>query len=76
MRQGNNYTLLKLEDPRGCDAVNISTWGHPKFSNSDHVRVEGVFKRYIIRTGLYSIIRWKQQRSSFCLNSGVGDCGK
>jgi hypothetical protein len=43
-RQGNNYTLFKLEDPRGCGAVNIFTWGHPKFSNGDHVRVEGVFE--------------------------------
>ena len=31
-------------DPRGCGAVNIFTWGHPKFSNGDHVRVEGVFE--------------------------------
>ena len=29
-RQGNNYTLFKLEDPRGCGAVNIFTWGHPQ----------------------------------------------
>ena len=43
-RQGNNYTLFKLEDTRGCGAVNIFTWGHPKFSNGDHVRVEGVFE--------------------------------
>ena len=43
-RQGNNYTLFKLEDPRGCGAVNIFTWGHPKFSNGDYVRVEGVFE--------------------------------
>ena len=43
-RQGNNYTLFKLEDPRGCGAVNIFTWGHPNFSNGDHVRVEGVFE--------------------------------
>jgi hypothetical protein len=43
-RQGNNYTLFKLEDPRGCGAIYIFTRGHPKFSNGDHVRVEGVFE--------------------------------
>jgi hypothetical protein len=43
-RQGNNYTLFKLQDPGGCGAVNIFTWGHPKLSNGDHVRVEGVFE--------------------------------
>jgi hypothetical protein len=26
--QGNNYTLFKLQDPGGCGAVNIFTWGH------------------------------------------------
>ncbi len=43
-RQGNNYTLFKLQDPGGCGAVNVFTWGHPKLSNGDHVRVEGVFE--------------------------------
>jgi hypothetical protein len=42
--QGNNYTLFKLQDPGGCGAVNIFTWGHPKLSNGDDVRVEGVFE--------------------------------
>ena len=43
-RQGNDYTLFLLQDPGGCGAVNIFTWGHPKLSNGDHVRVEGVFE--------------------------------
>ena len=42
-RQGNDYTTFKLEDRSGCGAVNIFTWGHPKLSNGDHVRVQGVF---------------------------------
>ena len=43
-RQGNDHTLFLLQDPGGCGAVNIFTWGHPKLSNGDHVRVEGVFE--------------------------------
>lgn len=43
-RQGNNYTLFKLQDPGGCGAVNIFMWGHPKLSNGNHVSVEGVFE--------------------------------
>jgi hypothetical protein len=43
-RQGNNYTLFKLQDPGGCGGVNVFTWGHPKLNNGNHVRVEGVFE--------------------------------
>lgn len=43
-RRGNDYTTFKLEDPSGCGAVKIFTWGHPTLSNGDHVRVEGVFE--------------------------------
>jgi hypothetical protein len=43
-RQGNNYTLFELQDPGGCGAVNVFTWGRPKLSNGDHVRVDGVFE--------------------------------
>ena len=35
-RRGNDYTLFKLQG--------VFMWGHPKLSNGDHVRVEGVFK--------------------------------
>ena len=27
--RGNDYTTFKLQDPSGCGAVNIFTWGHP-----------------------------------------------
>lgn len=43
-RRGNDYTTFKLQDPSGCGAVNIFTWGHPTLSNGDHVRVEGLFE--------------------------------
>ncbi len=43
-RQGKNYTLFKLQDPGDCGTVDVFTWGHPKLSNGDHVRVEGVFE--------------------------------
>src|SRR5271168_3153537 len=43
-RRGNDYTTFKLEDPSGCGAVNVFTWGHPTMSNGDLVRVEGVFE--------------------------------
>lgn len=35
---------FKLQDPSGCSAVNIFTWGHPALSNGDQVRVDGVFE--------------------------------
>ncbi len=43
-RRGNDYTTFKLQDPSGCGAVNVFTWGHPTMNNDDHVRVEGVFE--------------------------------
>ena len=43
-RRGNDYTTFKLQDPSGCGALDIFTWGHPAMSNGDHVRVEGVFE--------------------------------
>lgn len=43
-RRGNDYTTFKLQDPSGCGAVSIFTWGHPTLSNGDHVSVEGVFE--------------------------------
>ena len=42
--KGNDYTTFKLEDPSGCGTVKIFTWGHPTISDSDQVRVEGVFE--------------------------------
>jgi hypothetical protein len=42
-RKGNDYTTFKLQDPSGCGAVTIFTFGHP-ISTGDHVRVEGVFE--------------------------------
>jgi hypothetical protein len=42
--RGNDYTTFKLQDPSGCDAVNIFTWGYPALSNGDQVRVDGVFE--------------------------------
>ena len=43
-RRGNDYTLFKLQGPGGCGTVDVFMWGHPKLSNGDHVRVEGVFE--------------------------------
>ena len=43
-RRGNDYTLFKLQGPRDCGTVDVFMWGHPKLSNGDHVRVEGVFE--------------------------------
>jgi hypothetical protein len=43
-RRGNDYTTFKLQDPSGCGALKIFTWGHPTLSNGDHVRVEGLFE--------------------------------
>ena len=43
-RQGNDYTLFKLQGPRDCGTVDVFMWGHPKLGNGDHVRVEGVFE--------------------------------
>jgi hypothetical protein len=43
-RRGNDYTLFKLQGPGGCGAVDVFIWGHPKLSDGDHVRVEGVFE--------------------------------
>jgi hypothetical protein len=40
--RGNDYTTFKLQDPSGCGAVNIFTWGHPALSNGDQVRVDGL----------------------------------
>jgi hypothetical protein len=43
-RRGNDYTLFKLQGPGDCGTVDVFMWGHPKLSNGDHVRVEGVFE--------------------------------
>jgi hypothetical protein len=43
-RRGNDYTLFKLQGPGGCGTVDVFVWGHPKLSDGDHVRVEGVFE--------------------------------
>ena len=43
-RRGNDYTLFKLQGPAGCGTVDVFIWGHPKLSDGDHVRVEGVFQ--------------------------------
>lgn len=42
--RGNEYTTFKLQDPSGCGALSVFTWGHPTVSNGDEVRVEGVFE--------------------------------
>jgi hypothetical protein len=42
--RGNDYTTFKLQDPSGCGAVNIFTWGHPALSNGDQVCVDEVFE--------------------------------
>jgi len=42
--RGNDYTTFKLQDPSGCGAVNVFSWGHPTMANGDQVRVEGVFE--------------------------------
>ena len=41
-RAGNDYTTFKLQD--GSCTVSIFAWGHPALTNSDHVRIEGVFE--------------------------------
>jgi hypothetical protein len=43
-RRGNDYTLFKLQGAGGCGTVDVFVWGHPKLSDGDHVRVEGVFE--------------------------------
>ena len=43
-RKGNDYTTFKLQDPSGCGALNIFTWGHPTLTNGDRVRVVGIFE--------------------------------
>ena len=43
-RRGNDYTLFKLQGPGGCGTVDVFIWGHPKLSDGDHVRVEGIFE--------------------------------
>ena len=43
-RRGNDYTLFKLQGPGGCGNVDVFIWGHPKLSDGDHVRVEGIFE--------------------------------
>jgi hypothetical protein len=43
-RQGNDYALFKLRGPGGCGTIDVFIWGHPKVSDGDHVRVEGVFE--------------------------------
>jgi hypothetical protein len=43
-QRGNDYTTFKLQDPSGCGAVSVFTWGHPALKNGDHVRVDGVFE--------------------------------
>jgi hypothetical protein len=42
--RGNDYATFKLQDPSGCGAVTIFTWGHPALKNGDQVRAEGVFE--------------------------------
>ena len=41
-RAGNDYTTFKLQD--GTCSVTVFTWGHPSLTNSDPVRVDGVFE--------------------------------
>ena len=43
-RRGNDYTLFKLQGPGACGTIDVFIWGHPKISDGDHVRVEGVFE--------------------------------
>jgi hypothetical protein len=43
-RRGNDYTLFKLQGPSNCGTVDVFIWGHPKLSDGDRVRVEGVFE--------------------------------
>ena len=42
--KGNDYTTFKLQDPTGCGALSVFTWGHPTLSNGNHVQVEGTFE--------------------------------
>jgi len=43
-RRGNDYTLFKLQGAGGCGTIDVFIWGHPKLSDGDRVRVEGVFE--------------------------------
>jgi hypothetical protein len=43
-RRGNGYTLFKLQGTGSCGSIDVFIWGHPKLSDGDHVRVEGVFE--------------------------------
>jgi hypothetical protein len=43
-RKGNDYSTFKIQDPSGCGALSVFTWGHPTVSNGDRVQVEGVFE--------------------------------
>ena len=43
-RRGNDYMLFKMQGPGSCGTVDVFIWGHPKLSDGDHVRVEGVFE--------------------------------
>jgi hypothetical protein len=43
-RRGNDYMLFKVQGPDGCGTVDVFIWGHPKISDGDRVRVEGVFE--------------------------------
>jgi len=43
-RRGNDYTLFKLQGAGGCGSIDVFIWGHPKLSDGDRVRVEGVFE--------------------------------
>lgn len=50
---GNDYTTFNLQDPSGCGAIKVFTWGHPAMNNGDHVRVEGTFET-VHRQGRYT----------------------
>ena len=43
-RRGNDYTLFKLQGAGGCGSIDVFIWGHPKLSDGDRIRVEGVFE--------------------------------
>jgi hypothetical protein len=52
-QRGNEYTTFNLQDPSGCGAIKVFTWGHPAMNNGDHVRVEGTFET-VHRQGRYT----------------------
>ena len=52
-RSGNDYTTFKLQDPSGCGALKIFTWGHPTLNNGDRVRADGSFET-VRRKGKYT----------------------